>query len=171
MNHAALVAVIAMLSTKADPVDPEELAEAIEIETTDRDLAALLVAVAIKESAGSARIARGECKPWECDSIRERLPGSHEVTIRFRAWGLFQERQNANNRKVWGSRDLFVQAHSASRHLRGGLGHCAKELGMPHSPELRVVLALNGYAGLRCDAEWPGLNARVAVWRTVRARL
>jgi hypothetical protein len=116
---------------------------------------ALVVAVGFHESAYSLRIHRGECKPQECD--------------RGKARGPWQQQQNDYTRPVWdelhGQEHTATQVREAEAALRRGYFTCAKA-GVPWE-----VAALNGYAGARCGATWPGLDKRLATQRLVRDRL
>lgn len=136
------------------PVDARELAEAIAaIPRVNASWAALVLTIAAHESALSARIARGECKRYECDGGR--------------ASGLYQSHKNKLNAAVWGSTDIRVQTLEAARALRSGFYTCkANGLG----PNW-VRLTINGYAGKRCDAQWRGLEERIATYERIRGRL
>lgn len=147
-------------------VNTDEFAAAVESVTKDTDWAALLVTIAAKESAGLDRLRAGECLAWECDPRRVRGELHHA------AWGLFQAHQNKNNAAVWGSTDLLVQVTEANRALVSGFWTCAQGIPRGSAHSIRVQLAINGYAGKRCDDfEWPGLKARLAMWRSIRGRL
>lgn len=159
MTHAALLAAILSISSP-DRVDADAFAQAVESATQgDPDWSALLITIAAHESHLSARIAAGGCKPWECDSTMVR--GERK----FRAWGLFQEHKNLNNLEVWGSTDLTVQAESAYRLLKRAYWSCKRVSTGPW-----VAFTINAYAGKRCDAEWSGLDARMATFQRIRKR-
>jgi len=117
----------------------------------NRDWAALLVAVAYSESRLSLRIMRGDCHAHECD---------HGL-----AWSPWQIHKNKLNEDAWGSTELDVQTREASTMLKRAFYSC-KRSNVPW-----LVGTINAFAGRRCDAEWPGLDARIAVFNRVRARL
>jgi hypothetical protein len=150
-----LVSAQAGLQSKRDePVDALELANAVaRLPHISGEWAALILTVAGHETALSARIARGDCKSWECDSGK--------------AWGLYQIHRNALNADSWGSPDIGVQTSEAARALRRAFYTCQ------HGP-LRadwVARTINAYAGHSCDAIWPGLTRRVATFERLRRRL
>jgi hypothetical protein len=113
-----------------------------------REWAALLLTVGYHESAFSIRIHRGQCKPHECDRGRARS-----------AWQLHK---NLFTEGVWdqlhGIEHTALQVRAASDALRRAYMTCRKS-GVPWLPG-----TLNAYAGRRCGAEWPGLDARLATF-------
>lgn len=133
-------------SRKDTPVDFDAFATAVTSQTKIREWAALLMTVAAHESALSARIQRGECRPLECD--------------RGRAWGLWQMHKNTLNAEAWGSTELSVQASEAQKGLRRAFYQCQK--GPLRKDWVRRTLA--AYAGHSCDGAFPGLDARVATY-------
>ena len=131
-----------LASRTEQAVDARELAEAIaSIPKVSAQWAALVLTVAAHESALRARIARGECRPLECDGGR--------------AWGLYQGHRNALNAEAWGSPDLRVQTLEAARALRSAFYQCG---GLQPG---WVARTLSAYAGHRCDASWRGLDRRL----------
>jgi hypothetical protein len=153
-----LIAVQTGLQSKTDaPVEPRELAEAITaVPKVTRDWAALLLTIAHHESALSARIAANDCnvKKRECDGGR--------------AFGLYQAHKNKLNESVWGSSDIRVQTLEAARGLRSAFYTCNGK------QPLRVdwvARTINAYAGRRCDAQWPGLDKRLATFNRVVRKL
>ncbi len=147
-------------SKQDEPVDPQELASAIvSVPKISREWAALILTVAAHESALSARIARGEYKDYEGDSFKTR-----EGIVQHRAWGLWQAHKNRLNEANWGSPDLTVQTTEAARALRRAFYQCNSG-GRVHSDWVRSTLS--SYSGRRCDAEWPGLDKRVATYQRV----
>jgi hypothetical protein len=138
-----------------EPVGARELAEAIaSIPKVNRDWAALVLTVAVHESALAARIARGDCKRYECDGGR--------------AWGLYQGHRNEANAAVWGSPDIAIQTQEAARMLRAVFYRCNG----PHSLSFDwVARTLSAYAGHRCDANWAGLDRRLNTFARIRGRL
>jgi hypothetical protein len=143
----------ALQSRQDEPVDARELAEAIAaIPRVNASWAALVLTIAAHESALSARIARGECRRNECDGGR--------------ASGLYQSHRNKLNAAAWGSTDIRVQTLEAARALRSAFYTCKASAG----PDW-VRLTINGYAGKRCDAQWPGLDQRLATYERIRGRL
>lgn len=139
-----------LMSAKEPSVDAGELADAILATHPGPGWTALLLTVAHHESAMSARIARGECRPLECD--------------RGRAWGLFQQHRNTFNSDAWGSKDLRVQALEASHALRRAFYQC--QHGQPLNPNW-VRRTLSAYKGASCDATWKGLDERVATYNRI----
>lgn len=155
------VAAVAATLPSPDRVDADELAAAVDSATKgNADWAALVLTVATHETHLSARIAAGGCKPWECDST---VVGGVRV---FKAWGLLQEHKNLNNLDVWGSPDIGVQVLSGYKLLRRSYWSCKRV-----SSGNWVAFTINAYAGKRCDAQWPGLDARLATFSRIRGRL
>jgi len=156
-----LVTVQKPLQSKQDePVDPRELAAAIAaVPKINREWAALILTVAAHESALSARIARGEYRDFEGDSFRNR-----EGKVQHRAWGLWQAHRNKLNEAAWGSPDIAVQTEEASRALRRAFYQCNGG-GRSHADWVRSTLS--SYSGRRCDADWPGLDKRLATYQRV----
>lgn len=113
-----------------------------------REWAALLLTIGYHESTFSLRIHRGECKPYECDHGRARS-----------AWQLHK---NLHTAPIWdqlhGIEHTAVQVQAASDALKRAYFTCSRS-GVPW-----VQATLNGYAGRRCSAEWPGLDARVGTF-------
>ncbi len=140
------------LTSRSEPgVDPLELADAIIAATPSRQWAALLLTIAHHEAALSARIARGECRPRECDAGR--------------AWGLGQVHRTARNSAVWGSPDLKIQFREISHLARGAFDMC-KNSGVPFP-----LSTLRGYAGLGCTGVLKGEAQRVATYQRIVRRL
>jgi hypothetical protein len=148
-------AAVPVFGSHSEPlVDAAEFADAVaSVPHVSREWAALLLTVAANESALSARIARGECRPLECD---------HGA-----AWGLYQQHRNTLNRDTWGSASIDAQTREAARALRSAFYTCNRGA-------LRadwVARTLNAYAGRSCDAVWPGLETRLATFKLASARL
>lgn len=152
-----IIAVQPSLQSKRDePVDASELASAIiAVPKLTPDWAALLLTVASHESALSARIAANQCRAKECDHGK--------------AFGLYQGHKNKLNEGVWGSTDIRVQTTEAARALRSAFYTCNGG-GRPIGSDW-VARTINAYAGHSCDAAWPGLTARLATFKRVRAKL
>jgi hypothetical protein len=149
-----LVLAQAPLASRKEPaVDARELAEAIaSVPKVTREWAALILTIAAHESALSARIAANDCGKHECDGGR--------------AFGLYQAHKNALNAHIWGSSDIGVQTLEAARGLRSAFYVCNGRRPLPVDWVARTI---NGYAGKRCDATWPGLEQRLATYnRTLR---
>jgi len=147
-------------SKQDEPVDPRQLATAIaSVPKISREWAALILTVAAHESALSARIARGEYKDFEGDSFRTR-----DGVVQHRAWGLWQAHKNRLNEANWGSPDIAVQTEEAARALRRAFYQCNSG-GRVRSDWVRSTLS--SYSGRRCDAEWPGLEKRIATYQRV----
>jgi hypothetical protein len=118
-----------------------------------REWAALLLTIGYHESTFSLRIHRGECKPHECDRGRARS-----------AWQLHR---NLFTAPIWdqlqGLEHTAIQVRAASDALKRAYYQCHRS-GVPW-----LQATLNGYAGRRCSAEWPGLDQRAATFnRLVR---
>ena len=113
-----------------------------------REWAALLLTIGYHESTFSLRIQRGQCKPHECDHGRARS-----------AWQLHK---NLFTAPVWdqlhGIENTAVQVQAASDALKRAYFTCNRS-GVPW-----LQATLNGYAGRRCSAEWPGLDQRVSTF-------
>jgi hypothetical protein len=160
-NHAAWVraAVESLPCFVEDRGDPEkskqldEIAAAIAEVSKDaprapREWAALLLTIGYHESTFSLRIHRGQCKPHECDRGRARS-----------AWQLHRNTFNADIwDKLHGLENTRIQVQAASDALKRAYFTCSRS-GVPW-----LQATLNGYAGRRCSAEWPGLDARVATF-------
>jgi hypothetical protein len=113
-----------------------------------REWAALLLTIGYHESTFSLRIQRGQCKPHECDNGRARS-----------AWQLHK---NLFTAPVWdqlhGIENTAIQVRAASDALKRAYFTCS------HSGVPWLQATLNGYAGRRCSAEWPGLDQRVSTF-------
>lgn len=121
-----------------------------------REWAALLLTIGHHESTFSLRIHRGQCKPYECDQGRARS-----------AWQLHK---NLHTAPIWdqlqGIEHTAIQVRAASDALKRAYFTCSRS-GVPW-----LQATLNGYAGRRCSAEWPGLDSRVSTFnRLVRTSL
>lgn len=128
------------------------------VPVSPKDWAAMLVAIAGRETHFSLRIHRNECFKWECD--------------RGRARGPWQQQQNLFTKPVWdkliGLEFVDVQAQVASAALGRGFWTCnPKRTGVA---DWRVA-TINGYAGKRCGAEWNGLKLRMADYVRIRRQL
>ena len=142
------------LETKRSQLD--EVAEAVAIHSIDaprppREWASLMLAIAQAESGLSARIIDHKCKPRECD--------------RGRAKGLGQIWKNALNREDWAVADgnIPLQVKMLDDSLRRAFATCARS-GVPW-----VQATLNGYKGVLCSSEWPGLAPRIATFQRLVA--
>jgi hypothetical protein len=142
----------------------EQLAPAIAKATLNpgpfsrRDLGALLIMVAKRETNFSLRIARGECLVYECD--------------RGRARGPWQQHQNNFTRPIWdqlhGLAFVEVQAQAAADALKRGYWTCdPKRTGVNDW----VMATINGYAGHRCGEVWDGLKLRMSDYVMIRRQL
>lgn len=167
MNHTALVALITALSgSQPDPVDPEQLATAVETASRgNRDWAAMLLTVVAHEASFSDRIRRNEFRDKEADPKRV-----HGVLV-HQASGLFQEHPNINNRDSWGSLDISVQVASGSRMLKRSYYSCARGYPKNSPASVWVAFTLNAYAGVRCGLQWSGLGERMATFQRIRSKL
>lgn len=116
--------------------------------TTPRNWAALILAIGQAESGFSLRIHAGQCKPFECD--------------RGRARGLFQVHRYAEAVPLWeqmhGVENTAAQVQVAHARLKRGYYQCRGAADW-------TIATINGFAGKRCALVWPGLEARVALWR------
>jgi hypothetical protein len=164
-NHAAWVraAMDALPCYVEDRDDPDKsaqldaIAAAVAEVSKDaprapREWAALLLTIGYHESTFSLRIQRGQCKPFECDRGRARS-----------AWQLHK---NLFTAPVWdqlhGIENTKVQVRAASDALKRAYFTCSRS-GVPW-----LQATLNGYAGRRCSAEWPGLGQRVATFNRLQ---
>lgn len=113
-----------------------------------REWAALLLTIGYHESTFSLRIQRGQCKPHECDRGKARS-----------AWQLHK---NLYTAPIWdqlhGIEHTAVQVRAASEALKRAYFTCSRS-GVPW-----LQATLNGYAGRRCSAQWPGLDQRVSTF-------
>jgi hypothetical protein len=152
MTFTSLLAVILIVTPK-NSVDPNELTSAIfYYSKSDANLAALMLTVGLAESNFSARIAAGECKPWECD--------------RGKAWGIGQEHKNKINAEYWGAPEPSIQIMSMSRALKSAYYTCKHRKAKDW---LRCTI--NGYAGKHGDWQWAGLEQRVRMFESIRSKL
>jgi len=144
-------------------VQLQDLATAIEFAAQEhppgvsvKDWQALLMAVSYAESTWSLRIARGDCKPHECDGGRARSPWQiHRNGMSDQDWEAMQGLANVN-----------FQAEKASAVLRRAFLTC-KGSGVPW-----VMGTLNNYAGRKCsDDSWDGLVERGRIFSKIRTRL
>jgi hypothetical protein len=160
-NHAAWVraAMDALPCFHEDRGDPDKSAQldgiAAAVAEVSRDAprpprewAALLLTIGYHESAFSLRIQRGQCKPHECDRGKARS-----------AWQLHK---NLYTAPIWdqlhGIEHTAVQVRAASEALKRAYFTCNRS-GVPW-----LQATLNGYAGRRCSAQWPGLDQRVSTF-------
>lgn len=168
-NHAAWVraAIDSLPCFIEDRGDPDKSAQldAIAVAIADvshdaprppREWAALLMTIGYHESTFSLRIHRGQCKPHECDNGRAR--------------SMWQLHKNLFNAAVWdqlhGIENTAIQVQTASDALKRAYFTCSRS-GVPW-----LQATLNGYAGRRCSAEWPGLDQRVSTFnRLLRTSL
>lgn len=138
-----------------------ELCQAIRRESkrqriaTELDWAALMIAIGEHESNFSLRIHQGFCYAGECDGGRARGPWQlHRYGIAKEHW-----------HDMHGLDSVAIQAHAASRALERGYGVC-------RGPATDWLIAtINGFAGVRCDKMWRGLEERIATWRKVRGAM
>jgi hypothetical protein len=160
-NHAAWVraAMESLPTFVEDRGDPDKSAQldaiAAAIAEVSRDAprpprewAALLLTIGYHESTFSLRIQRGQCRPHECDNGRARS-----------AWQLHK---NLFTAPIWdqlhGVENTAIQVRAASEALKRAYFTCSRS-GVPW-----LQATLNGYAGRRCSAEWPGLDQRVSTF-------
>lgn len=120
----------------------------------DKDLAAMLVTVAYHESAISLRIHAGQCKPSECDhglaaSIWQ-LHSSKRIPLE--EWTTLAGLDPGATK---------LAAKRAAQMLIGARFSCGRD----------PARMMTSYAGLRCDAPWPGLAPRLATYAKVRGKL
>ncbi len=115
------------------------------------ELAALLVVTAYREGGLRRRIARGECKPGECDHYIDK----HGVR-RFAALGLFQEHRSPwETRAAWRAMagddigHVVLQARRATKLLARGRAACGNVQG-----------AMANYGGAGCLWSGTGKRAR-----------
>jgi hypothetical protein len=150
-----LLALLMALASHEDRANQSHLAlvEAVIVAESTRaprspaEWRALMAAVGIHESGFSRRIIDGQCKPHECD--------------RGRARGAWQLHRNAINREQWAEQDgnIELQARLASDQLKRAYWTCPNDFPLG---------AINAFAGKRCNAQWPGLAARLATYRRFR---
>jgi hypothetical protein len=160
-NHAAWVraAMDALPCFHEDRGDPDKSAQldaiaaavaevSREAPRPPREWAALLLTIGHHESTFSLRIHRGQCKPHECDRGKARS-----------AWQLHK---NLYTAPIWdqlhGIEHTQLQVRAASDALKRAYFTCNRS-GVPW-----LQATLNGYAGRRCSAEWPGLDQRISTF-------
>lgn len=143
----------------------DELAEAIARASSmqsvrpPREWAALVLAIGFHESTFSLRIHRGDCNlvKRECDAKRLK-----DGTLYARARSPWQLHENKLNGDAWpfliGIENSDLQALEASAALQRGFYQCSRS-GVPW-----LQGTINGFAGRRCSADWPGLQSRIATF-------
>jgi len=143
------------VSGKAEQLDA--IARAVADVSRDQPLppqqwATLVLLVGHHESGFSMRIIRNECKKHECD--------------RGRARGFGQVWRNSLNGQDWldAPGNVAVQAKLTSDALERAYWNCKRSGVDP------IAGTLSAFAGKRCGASWPGLQARLATYaRLTRA--
>lgn len=160
--HETIVAAVPSLGSKKEPtVDADDFAYAIvDVANGNRQWVALLMTIAISESALSERVRLDQYFPHEGDSFVDT-----DGSIGHRASGLWQVHRNSTNADVWGSHDLTVQAKMASRLARGAFYMC-KRAGVPFP--LGVFRALGSGS---CTMPLPGEEKRMALFSRLMRRL
>lgn len=117
----------------------------------------LHVAVGSNETNFAGRLLRGQCRleRRECDAVKRK-----DGTWLQRAKGWGQVHENLNNRQLWAIADTDIDAQTklVDEQLRRAYWTCARS-GVPW-----LVGTLNAYKGVRCDAQWPGLDKRIATY-------
>lgn len=129
-----------------------EVLETIKLKERNPDRQAMLLAIAIRESALRIRIAEGNCLPHECDGGR--------------AWGLWQVHKNAFNGQVWGSPLVTMQAESAARILRSQWHRCDGYPGV--NP---IIGRFRAYGGRGCEQALRDEGVRLALYQEIRGQL
>lgn len=117
--------------------------------TTPRDWAALVIAIGHAESGFSLRIQAGQCKPHECDRGRARGPWQLHRYAEATTWW----------EQMHGVEHAARQAQVASARLARGFYTCRGSADW-------LTATINGFAGRKCSSVWPGLEARVVLYRT-----
>jgi hypothetical protein len=124
---------------------------------------ALELSVGSNETNFAGRLLRGECRleRHECDSVKLK---DGTWFARARGWG--QVHRNSVNAQLWDAAETDVEAQTklVDQRLRSAYWTCAR------SGEAWVRATLNAYLGVRCGANWPGLDRRVATFNAVVAR-
>lgn len=130
MTFASVLAAVLLLG--AQQPFATRIAAAVDREANSREEAAFLLAWAEHESHFEERIARNECKRWECD--------------RGRARGLWQLHRGAAGR-VWDDLpgNVDAQARAAARMTRWAFRECHRDVrcafrvlgGLPQGKSLR----------------------------------
>lgn len=124
-----------------------------------REWAALVLAIGWHESTYSLRIHAGNCNlaNRECDAKRLK-----DGTLYARARSPWQLHENKLNGDSWpfltGIENSDIQALEASAALQRGYWQCAR------SGVTWLQGTINGFAGRRCSADWPGLQKRIATF-------
>lgn len=115
----------------------------------------LHVAVGSNETNFAGRLLRGECRleRRECDSIKLK-----DGTWFARAKGWGQVHANQHNAELWAiaDHDIAAQTRLVDGQLRRAYWTCVR------SQVPWLVGTLNAYKGVRCGAQWPGLDKRIA---------
>lgn len=148
-----------------------EVAEAIaEASRGSAWRARMLLTLGRFESNFALHIARGECrydaKHKECDPRRVKQPDG-SFAIVFRAVSNWQLREAAcSSHEAWvaAKTDVRVAAREAARAIDRARGMCRSAAKDGSSLEREVFSAL---AGRGCKGTFPGLDARVATFRSL----
>jgi hypothetical protein len=149
-------------SKSVELVDAQEFGIAIDVACNhDRECAARLFTMAVKESALSLAVSRSEYRPHEGDSYIDK-----EGIRQHKAWGTWQAHKNRNNAEVWGSTDLLVQAKAARLMQLGALAECRAFRGV--LPEVGMWRILSGRG---CMAPYTGEDARMTMLARIRRAL
>jgi hypothetical protein len=150
---AAIRSLPVAVEDRSDPAKPQQLAqiaEAVERYSRSKKEAAFLIAWTYSESAHSLRITAGLCRKWECDAGRAR--------------GLAQLHRNGLDQATWdrmhGLGNIDSQVEEAARRARGMLGMCPTIEG-----------AFRAMTGAGCSGRLPGVEKRVALFRSLKARM
>lgn len=122
----------------------------------------LLAAVGSNETNFAGRLLRGECRleKRECDAAKGK---DGKWYARARGWG--QTHRNEKNAELWDAAetDIDAQTRLVDRQLRIAFHTCSRS-GVPW-----VRATLNAYFGVRCGADWPGLEKREATFAAAMA--
>lgn len=160
MTFATVLIALGLLPMAAEDRRPElelqksaqyqALAQAMTEAARDRRELAFLIAWGWHESAYSLRIHRNECRRWECDRGRARSP--------------WQLHRNGLDQGSWdglaGVENVRGQAQEAALRARRALAWCGTVEG-----------AFRSMGGRGCSGLLPGVERRMATFRTVLARL
>lgn len=125
----------------------------------DADEAAMLLTIGWHESAWSLAIENGRCAPKQCDPDKNGVPRAHSN---------FQiHKVAASSPEAWEAArtDVKVAAQEAAFVLRRMRGMCASKRG-----DL-VRMTLVAYAGRNCGGRLKDIEARVATFKRLRARV
>jgi len=140
------------------------VAAAVAKATSDRDVAAFVLAWGDAESHYSIRVGEGLCRDWECDAKRSR-----DGSLTFRARSYWQLHRNGLSESDWGRMhglaNVEFQAKRAVKLARWAMNECRMK------GDERILSGFRMLGAKGCHGVLPGERERLAVFKRVRTRL